>query len=125
VVHVHRGLRQAVQAGHVVFVHMTQHDGIDAIQRRPDAVGHQRRIEGHAQVRTGHDHLVAVGVLAVAVAEKYGHGADLLAGDVHRGASEGLKKEPSPRGGRGPDHSFCRSALFGYRCGRRSAILGP
>jgi hypothetical protein len=79
-VHPDGRVRQAVQAGHVVLVHMAQDDGIDAVQRRSDVVGHQRRVKRHAQVRTGHDHLVAVRVLAVAVAKEHGHGADLLLG---------------------------------------------
>ena len=76
-VHVHRCVRQPVQPGHVVFVHMAQDHQVYVVQRRADVVGDRRRVEGHARVTAVHDDLVAVGVLAGLFAEVDGHRAEL------------------------------------------------
>ena len=63
-VHLHARARHAVQAGHVVFMRMSENDEIHFVEMGADAVGHQRRVEGDARVRTLHDDLISVGVLA-------------------------------------------------------------
>ena len=63
---------QSVQARHVVLVHMTEHHQVGVVEVGADPVGHWRRVEHHVGVGAANDDLVAVGVLAVLVAEEDG-----------------------------------------------------
>ena len=66
-----------MQPGHVVFMHMAQHDQIGVVEVGADPVGDRRRVEHHMGVGAAHDNLVAVGVLAVLVTEKNGDPAKI------------------------------------------------
>ena len=69
-VRVHRHARQAVQAGNVVFVHMTEHAQVGPVEGLAHPVGYRRGIEHGQRVGAAHDDLIAVGILAVLVAEE-------------------------------------------------------
>ena len=89
-VHVDRRVRQAVQAGHVVLVHVPEHDEISVEELLAQAVRDERRVESRERVRAAHHDLVAVRVLARLLAEvdadrpepddRNFHGAILTAG---------------------------------------------
>ena len=73
--HLHRGVHQAVQPGHVVFVNMAQDDQVHRVQLGPDAVGHLGCVKGHPHVGPLHDELVAVRVLAGLFTQMHAHRA--------------------------------------------------
>ena len=75
--HMHGRARNAMQAAHMIFMDMAEDAQIGVVVGLADAIGYRRRIKHHAAVRAAHDHLIAVGVLAVLFAEKDGDGAKI------------------------------------------------
>ena len=73
----HLRARQPMQPGHVVFVHVAEHDELGRFERLADALGDQRRVEGRARVAAAHEHLIAVGILAVLLAEEHANASEI------------------------------------------------
>jgi hypothetical protein len=92
-VHVHGRVRQSMQGGHMVLVHMAEDHEVGAIERLADMVGHDRRVEGGLCIGAAHDDLIGVGIFAVLLAEENGDAAEIgtrnraavrfCCGDVH------------------------------------------
>jgi hypothetical protein len=59
----------AMEARHVVLVHMAEDDQIDIVEVGPDPVGGLRRIKGDPQIRPADDDLIAVGIFSRFVSE--------------------------------------------------------
>ena len=98
-VHLHHRARHAAQPGHVVLVNVAEHDEVDRLERRPDALRDQRRVEGDARVAAFHQHLVAVGVLARLLAQPHRDGAEAQHVVVHAADGTG-RRSPARRGER-------------------------
>ena len=64
---VNRAIRQTVQAGGVVLVHVTLDDEVGAVEILADQVGHAGTVKYRAQLTTLDDDLVAVGIFATLV----------------------------------------------------------
>ena len=62
--HLHFGLRHAMQACHVVFVNMAQNHQIYHVKVSADPIGHQRRVKSNPHVRAAHQHLITFRVFA-------------------------------------------------------------
>ena len=101
VVGLHGGARHAVQPGGVVFVHVAQDDAVHLVEFRPDAVGHQRRVERDARISAVHDHLVAIRVLARLAADVNANGADGVDGGRGHGAHRASDRPVRGRQGDG------------------------
>lgn len=80
----------AVQASHMVLMHMTHHHQLGGIELGPDMVGNDRRIQCCQRIAAANHDLVAVRILASLGAAKHRHAAKLVALYVCLGCVDGM-----------------------------------
>ena len=76
-VHMHGRLRQAVQGGHVVLMHVAEDHEVGGVELFADVVGDNRRVEGGLGIGAAHDDLIGIRVFAVLLAEEHRDAAEI------------------------------------------------